>query len=201
MECSGWCSRLNYICYTLHLYFLCVSWNSEQVPLRYFMYRSTTLTSKWLPFDSTEKYLAYVTRAGSIDRDEKLQVQNENGFLWDDINIQSDELSSEEKLQRDNAFEVSVDWHHFNFTSVLSLKMKKIITWSLMKKSSKIVTKKDEILEVLFVTLAKTKWYFVNQFCCELDPMCLICGVVHWWHEYMLIGPSKFVLLQLEVIY
>ncbi|XP_021854601.1 RNA polymerase II C-terminal domain phosphatase-like 2 isoform X2 [Spinacia oleracea] len=54
-----------------------------------------------------EKYLAYVTRAGSIDRDEKLQVQNENGFLWDDINIQSDELSSEEKLQRDNAFEAA----------------------------------------------------------------------------------------------
>ncbi|KMS94891.1 hypothetical protein BVRB_014360 isoform B [Beta vulgaris subsp. vulgaris] len=44
-----------------------------------------------------EKYLAYVTRSGSIDRDEKLTVQNENGFVWDDINLQSDELSSDDK--------------------------------------------------------------------------------------------------------
>lgn len=52
-----------------------------------------------------EKYLTYVTRSGLIDRDEKPQVQNENGFIWDDINLQPDELSSDEKPQRENALE------------------------------------------------------------------------------------------------
>lgn len=50
-----------------------------------------------------------MTRSGSIDRDEKLTVQNENGFVWDDINLQSDELSSDDKVQRENAFEVIIE--------------------------------------------------------------------------------------------
>lgn len=54
-----------------------------------------------------EKYMAYVTRSGLVDRDEKLQVQNENGFVWDDITLQSDELSSDEKRQKENAFEAA----------------------------------------------------------------------------------------------
>ncbi|CAO2841687.1 unnamed protein product [Amaranthus hypochondriacus] len=52
-----------------------------------------------------EKYLA--TCSGLIDRDDKVPVQNENGFVWDDINLQSDELSSDEKLHRENVFEAT----------------------------------------------------------------------------------------------
>ena len=59
------------------------------------------------------------TCSGLIDRDDKLPVQNENGFVWDDINLQSDELSSDEKLHRENVFEVNNAQFSFVYLSMI----------------------------------------------------------------------------------
>lgn len=54
-----------------------------------------------------DKYLAYVTLcSGLVNQDpDKPPRQNENGFVWDDMNPQSDGLSSDDRLQKESTSE------------------------------------------------------------------------------------------------
>ncbi|KAK9714300.1 hypothetical protein RND81_06G084900 [Saponaria officinalis] len=50
-----------------------------------------------------DKYLAYVAHSSIADQDDKVSVPIDNGFIWDDVNPQCDEPSSDEKLQNESA--------------------------------------------------------------------------------------------------
>ena len=59
---------------------------------------------------SADKYLAYVTLcSGLANQDsDKPARQNENGFIWDDVNPQPEGLSSDDKLQKESTSEVGI---------------------------------------------------------------------------------------------
>ncbi|XP_044494702.1 RNA polymerase II C-terminal domain phosphatase-like 2 [Mangifera indica] len=56
-----------------------------------------------------EKYVAYVTpRSGAVDRDfDKLSLENENGFLWETVNPESDEGPKEDELRKESTPEAA----------------------------------------------------------------------------------------------
>ncbi|GAB4857336.1 hypothetical protein Ancab_015244 [Ancistrocladus abbreviatus] len=56
-----------------------------------------------------DKYIAYVAPQTSVVHQDfdKLSVTNENGFIWDDISPESDELSTDEKIPKESSSEAA----------------------------------------------------------------------------------------------
>lgn len=64
----------------------------------------------------SEKYVAYITpRSGAVDRDfDKLSLGNENGFLWDTVNSESNEGLREDGSCKESTPEVGIPGDSFN---------------------------------------------------------------------------------------